>query len=113
MCNSAFLSLFLYNKHFILHKNTPHLKIICRFKNCGQHFNKYLYFKKHILRRHTTDYEKQSCVMYYCKEKDCNAYFRNSVNFNKHLYKHIRQKKIKLKFIVDTQFVVLIKQFSK
>lgn len=103
MCNGVFSSILLYNKHQILHKDMPYLKIICLFKNCGQQFNKYLNFKKHIFRQHSTN-KKQTCITYCCKERNCNAHFNNRLNFKKHLYKHI-----KLGFIADIQLVLLIK----
>lgn len=94
MCNSMFPSILLYNKHQILHKNIPHLQIICYFKGCGKQFNRYFNFKKHIFRWHTKDCYKEIDVIYRCKEKNCNACFTSKRDFNSHLYRHIRQSKI-------------------
>lgn len=93
MCSSTFLSILRYNKHQILHKNTPHLKIICRFKNCDQHFKKYVNFRQHIFRRHTINSKREISETYYCSQDKCNTYFTNRVSFNKHLYNHLKQNK--------------------
>jgi len=94
MCNLTFPSIFLYNKHQAFHKNIPNLQITCFFRGCEKQFNRYFNFKKHILRWHSTDCNKQIDVIYRCKEKDCNVCFTNRRDFNRHLYRHVKQNKI-------------------
>ncbi|XP_066590584.1 uncharacterized protein [Prorops nasuta] len=94
MCSSRFVRIADYDKHQIIHKYSPGLRIICRYRNCSVVFNKYINFKMHIFRWHTNKLlHSAENIKYVCKEARCQFECSDRKLFNRHLYDHIRKGK--------------------